>query len=158
MYAIRSYYETYLAALVVKTNNSRMGGRIAIKKTDTAVSGETTIQSPNYSLSYLKFTADGKETAVGCFFSVNNQSGFVSFDSIRLYELPQAESTALDGMTPEQIAENYPYVSSGIIGVENPYVIRYGENLLPPFYEWVGSGNIKTEAPYNATITAVGTS
>ncbi|HEY2493243.1 MAG TPA: phage tail protein [Paenibacillus sp.] len=25
---------------------------------------------------------------------------------------------------------------TGVIGVENPYVVRYGENLLPPFYEW----------------------
>ncbi|MFD1270638.1 hypothetical protein ACFQ3Y_24825 [Paenibacillus motobuensis] len=24
----------------------------------------------------------------------------------------------------------------GIVGVENPYVIRHGSNLLPPFYEW----------------------
>ncbi|WP_068779672.1 hypothetical protein [Paenibacillus sp. GM2] len=30
----------------------------------------------------------------------------------------------------------------GIIGVENPYVIRYGENLLPPFYEWNESAKL----------------
>lgn len=151
--------KTYLAALVVKTNNSSMGGRIAIKKTDTAVSGETTIQSSNYSFSYLKFTADGKETAIGCFFAVNNQSGYVSFDSIRLYELSQTESIALDRMTSEQIAEKYPYVSSGIIGVENPYVIRYGENLLPPFYEWTtytqdGVNTYKSSGVYEVSFIA----
>ncbi|WP_068782009.1 phage tail protein [Paenibacillus sp. GM2] len=30
----------------------------------------------------------------------------------------------------------------GIIGAENPYVIRYGENLLPPFYEWNESAQL----------------
>ncbi|AZS14233.1 hypothetical protein [Paenibacillus lutimineralis] len=151
--------KTYLAALVVKTNNPSIGGRIAIRKTDTAISGETTIQSSNYSLSYLKFMADGKETAVGCFFAVNNQSGFVSFDSIRLYELSQAESVAFDGLAPEQIAEKYSYVSSGIIGVENPYVIRYGENLLPPFYEWTtytqdGVNTYKSSGVYEVSFIA----
>ncbi|MDR9852888.1 hypothetical protein RJP21_04640 [Paenibacillus sp. VCA1] len=44
----------------------------------------------------------------------------------------------------------------GIIGVENPYVIRYG-NLLPPFYEWAQSGNIRMDSPYDVTITASST-
>ncbi|NWL90543.1 hypothetical protein DMN77_23640, partial [Paenibacillus sp. 79R4] len=42
----------------------------------------------------------------------------------------------------------------GIIGVENPYVIRYGENLLPPFYEWsqLGSSSRKIISPYSLSI------
>ncbi len=35
----------------------------------------------------------------------------------------------------------------GLIGVENLYAIRYGENLLPPFYKWVVSaGATSTDA------------
>lgn len=42
----------------------------------------------------------------------------------------------------------------GIIGAENPYVIRYGENLLPPFYEWsqLGSSSRKIISPYSLSI------
>lgn len=44
----------------------------------------------------------------------------------------------------------------GIFGVLNPYVIRYGKNLLPPFYEWdvqVGDAAYYTiSEQYNATI------
>lgn len=40
----------------------------------------------------------------------------------------------------------------GIVGVENPYAIGYGENLLPPFYEWVpatiGNGKHVVQEPY----------
>ncbi|MCK6077907.1 hypothetical protein [Paenibacillus silvae] len=39
----------------------------------------------------------------------------------------------------------------GIYGVLNPYVIRYGENLLPPFYEWGNgalAGSTTVDAPY----------
>ncbi|GIO34337.1 hypothetical protein J2TS6_54780 [Paenibacillus albilobatus] len=45
----------------------------------------------------------------------------------------------------------------GIIGVENPYVTRIGQNLLPPFYEWTQGGNIRLDSPYDVTITAAST-
>ncbi|WP_192895040.1 hypothetical protein [Paenibacillus amylolyticus] len=45
----------------------------------------------------------------------------------------------------------------GIYGVLNPYVIRYGQNLLPPFYEAVTAGNGQSIiSPYSATINASG--
>ncbi|MGF6356171.1 hypothetical protein ABIE27_004086 [Paenibacillus sp. 4624] len=45
----------------------------------------------------------------------------------------------------------------GIYGVTNPYVIRYGANLLPPFYEAVTAGNGQSIiSPYSATINASG--
>ncbi|CAI6082009.1 hypothetical protein PAECIP112173_03400 [Paenibacillus sp. JJ-100] len=41
----------------------------------------------------------------------------------------------------------------GIYGVLNPYVIRYGENLLPPFYEWSNLGSSKSiNSLYSITI------
>lgn len=46
----------------------------------------------------------------------------------------------------------------GIVGIENPYVIRYGENLLPPFYEWVrnhfANTIVRINKPYEMTIVA----
>ncbi|AWP25918.1 hypothetical protein [Paenibacillus sp. Cedars] len=75
----------------------------------------------------------------------DGQSG--NFDSIRIYEISATEYTALDSMTPEQIAAKYPYVDS-VQPVRNPYVIRYGENLLPPFYEWFSRLPYRTEEPY----------
>lgn len=44
----------------------------------------------------------------------------------------------------------------GLIGVENPYAIGYGENLLPPFYEWADKdSNVtrKVTEPYKTGIT-----
>ncbi|WP_418026222.1 hypothetical protein [Paenibacillus sp. JJ1722] len=35
----------------------------------------------------------------------------------------------------------------GLFGVRNPYVIRYGENLLPSFYEWTVHSNAKVTSP-----------
>lgn len=60
---------------------------------------------------------------------------YANFDSIRLYEVTSAEYAELANMPLDQIAAKYPYVNS-VQPVRNPYAIRYGENLLPPFYEW----------------------
>ncbi|MGV2806415.1 hypothetical protein GNF85_23000, partial [Clostridium perfringens] len=51
----------------------------------------------------------------------------------------------------------YPYVDS-VTPVRNPYVIRYGENLLPPFYEWNNvSDSTRTKVvidkPYRSLMT-----
>ncbi|MBM6382826.1 MAG: hypothetical protein JSY10_02375 [Paenibacillus sp.] len=79
------------------------------------------------------------------------RSGF--FDSVRLYEIGADEYDLLDNMTSEEVATKYPYVDS-VQPVRNPYAIRYGENLLPPVYEWVPLGNVKVDALYEVTITS----
>ncbi|WP_053061470.1 pyocin knob domain-containing protein [Paenibacillus sp. VT-400] len=79
-----------------------------------------------------------------------NQYGY--FDSGRLYEISESEYNALDSMNPEQVALKYPYIDS-VQPVLNPYVIRYGENLLPPFYEWENTGHTFLET---STTTATG--
>lgn len=70
-----------------------------------------------------------------------------NFDSIRLYEISQAEYNALDSMTADQVAAKYPYVDD-MKSIVNPYVIRYGKNLLPPFTEW---NEPSTAAKYTVT-------
>ncbi|MCP1357498.1 hypothetical protein [Aneurinibacillus migulanus] len=89
-------------------------------------------------------------TAIGQYFYV---------DAIRLYEITAAEYAALDSMTPEQIAAKYPYVDD-VKPIRNPYAIRYGKNLLPPFTEWQkafdgGSGpdfTLSIKSAYDVTI------
>lgn len=74
-------------------------------------------------------------------------SQYAYFDAVRFYEITAAEYAALDSMTPQQVAAKYPYVDS-VQPVRNPYAIRYGENLLPPFYEYESSAGI-TVSPWN---------
>lgn len=80
---------------------------------------------------------------------VNGLAGTYAYaDEVRVYEISAAEYAALDNMTSEQIAEKYPFVPSGIVGVENPYVIGTSDNLLPPFYEWTIFSHASVVSPY----------
>ena len=66
---------------------------------------------------------------------VNGAVGQIGvFDSARLYEITAAEYAALASMTPEQVAAKYPYVDD-VKPINTPYVIKYGDNLFPTFYE-----------------------
>ncbi|MEY8748637.1 carbohydrate-binding domain-containing protein [Bacillales bacterium AN1005] len=78
---------------------------------------------------------------------------YAYFDSARFYEISAAEYAVLDGMTPDQIAAKYPYVAS-VQPVKNPYAIRYGENLLPTFYEYTSSNSniLDVVSPYVAKV------
>ncbi|WP_339219739.1 hypothetical protein [Paenibacillus sp. FSL W7-1332] len=71
------------------------------------------------------------------------------FDGFRIYEITHSEYNKLGAMTAAQVAAKYPYVDS-VQPVRNPYAIRYGENLLPPFYEWGHINNKgKILSPYS---------
>lgn len=88
----------------------------------------------------------------GTVFVGNNGSGG-NVDALRIYEISDAEYQALDSMTPEQVASKYPFVPSGIIGVENPYVINTSGNLLPSFYNCEHLVDThKVEGPYTVKI------
>ncbi|MEZ2660484.1 hypothetical protein, partial [Aneurinibacillus aneurinilyticus] len=98
-------------------------------------------------------TSDTNVTAVGEVRGTGGQYGYI--DAIRLYEITAAEYAALDSMTPEQIAEKYPYVDD-VKPIRNPYMILYGKNLLPPFTEWerweLNAGlDITIKSPYTAS-------
>ncbi|GIP54420.1 hypothetical protein [Paenibacillus vini] len=75
-------------------------------------------------------------------------------DALRLYEISVNEYNSLNGLTAEQVAAKYPFVPSGIVGVENPYAIGYGENLLPPLHAWTPFGTTvqKVISPYEVVI------
>jgi hypothetical protein len=87
----------------------------------------------------------------------NVANEYAYYDGIRIYEITQAQYAALGSMMPELIASKYPYVDS-VQPVRNPYAIRYGENLLPPFYEWESTAPLAGRPviinPYEYTVTA----
>lgn len=77
------------------------------------------------------------------------------FDAARIYEVSAEEYAALASMTPEQVADKYPYVDS-VQPVRNPYAIRYGENLAPTLFEGVLESSTKVLSKYSALIKATG--
>lgn len=54
--------------------------------------------------------------------------------NVSLYEISKADYDELPSLSESQKNIEYPYVDS-VQPVRNPYATRYGENLLPPFYE-----------------------
>ncbi|MFF3922659.1 hypothetical protein [Paenibacillus lactis] len=74
--------------------------------------------------------------------------------NVSLYEISKADNMELPLLSPEQRDIKYPYVDS-VQPVRNPYVVRYGENLTPPFYEWQQAQRLTLTAPYKASITSM---
>ncbi|GAA0137758.1 hypothetical protein YSY43_45990 [Paenibacillus sp. YSY-4.3] len=94
---------------------------------------------------YENFTGTGAE---GC-----------NIDEVSIYKLSDTEYAALDGMTNEEVGARYPFVPTGIIGIENPYAITTSGNLLPVFYGWAlinsptSDGAYQIRASTNGTVT-----
>ncbi|MEG6588252.1 hypothetical protein [Paenibacillus barengoltzii] len=123
----------------------------------TGVSNGNLVTDNTFAPSVLRFTATQNDHIIAVVGSGSSGKMFY-VDSVRLYEVSQTEYDAIADMTPEQVAERYPFVPSGIIGVENPYVFGYGENLLPPFYEWqLLNGETSIISPYELKLTPTGT-
>ncbi|PNQ84644.1 hypothetical protein [Paenibacillus polymyxa] len=77
-----------------------------------------------------------------------------NMDSVRVYEISDVDYAAAASLTPVQAAAKWAYVDS-VMPVRNPYAIRYGENLLPSFYEWSvnTTGIVTFQGPYKAAAT-----
>lgn len=160
-YALSNLDIAFTAGSVV-ANESGGGSSIRFNPgSDTSFTRKTIKFKPTVKDFYITFYVYGKAGVITA----------AVFDAVCLYELSASEYAALDNMTTEQINTKYPYVDS-VQPVRNAYAIRYGENLLPPFYEYVTSTsgstlNIKTmyEAdlittattqPWNAFIPVLG--
>lgn len=110
--------------------------------------------SSKFSFWNFAFQAAANSALATIRMQVLGENQVANFSEMAMYEITQAEYNALASMTPEQIVAKYPFVPSGIVGVENPYAIGYGENLLPPFYEWSTSNSeniISVKDPYDVT-------
>ncbi|SCW43861.1 hypothetical protein SAMN04487970_100741 [Paenibacillus tianmuensis] len=62
----------------------------------------------------------------------------IYYDGLVVYEISRDEFTAFreNKLSYDQVVAKYPYVDD-VKHVNSPYVIKYGENLLPPFHEWI---------------------
>lgn len=82
----------------------------------------------------------------------------VQFSKAAMYRVADEDKL----LTSDQLKVMYPYIDS-VQPVRNPYAIRYGENLLPPFYEWaLPTGAIINDSysftyPYVSGVTAYNT-
>ncbi|MEO2260701.1 hypothetical protein ABGV43_27760 [Paenibacillus amylolyticus] len=74
----------------------------------------------------------------------------VQYSQAAIYKISEADLS----LTDDQVAVKYPYVDS-VQPVRNPYAIRYGENLLPPLYDWntVGINPASIKDAYKSTYT-----
>lgn len=83
-------------------------------------------------------------------------NSFSNINAVRIYEISEQAYIQLKNKNVDDIVKEYPYVDS-IQGVKNPYIIRYGRNILPPFYQWTNGrpdtdyfnfDSLKLVAPY----------
>lgn len=116
-------------------NETGQSMKLAIQ--NTAIESPVTTSKNKWEFVYIPFTAGGNVSNAYPIARLNasavGNAGYA--DGLRLYEISDAEYATLATMTSEQIAAAYPYVDS-ISPVRNPYVIAYGENLLPALQEW----------------------
>ncbi|GMX60825.1 hypothetical protein Elgi_08010 [Paenibacillus elgii] len=111
----------------------------------------------SFATKWVKFapTASGQQSLLVFGSGAPDQAANV--DSVRVYEVTAEEFTEVDGMTPEQIAAKWPYVDD-MKSINAPYIVKYGENLLPPFNEWTSKDNTFQTAmtsAYSISIHAV---
>ncbi|USK61351.1 hypothetical protein [Peribacillus asahii] len=77
---------------------------------------------------------------------------------VPLYEVTKEHYDAiLVTMLEDEILRRYPSVE-GVTHLQNPYVMAEGENLLPPFNEWVLHANTKLISAYEIELDATGVS
>ncbi|MGV6933970.1 hypothetical protein ACWA2B_00325 [Paenibacillus sp. CMM36] len=140
----------YIAIADVKSGNTSKVA-ISINGIAGAVGNEVTSGSV-FAPSVVRFTAKD-------YFHVVTITGtgavgnIFNMDSVRVYEISDADYTAAASLTPVQATAKYPYVDS-VMPVRNPYAIRYGENLIPPFYEWTLGERAKVMNPYKLETAA----
>ncbi|OIB00202.1 hypothetical protein AK95_23880 [Paenibacillus sp. LC231] len=88
------------------------------------------------------------------FWNSSDNSATFYLSSLRIYEI--TEQDYMD--TDDNLLRKFPYVDS-VQPVRNPYAIRYGENLFPPFYQFTPSNTSSKfipTAPYEVTLSNTG--
>ncbi|MEC0264457.1 hypothetical protein [Paenibacillus anseongense] len=146
----------YILVGDVKNGNSLVGASISWGGTDGQGLGisPTVTNTSNFQTVYVKANPSVDKPITTANLVVNGSNGqYGYFDAIRVYELSQTEYNAIGNMTTTQVAAKYPYVED-IKHVNAPFVIKYGENLLPPFDEWTIHPNAIVNEPYKVTLNA----
>ncbi|MDR6777509.1 MULTISPECIES: hypothetical protein [Paenibacillus] len=139
----------YVAIARVKVGNSTNAG---ISAPDIQ-EGTTVTDKSRFNTSWFR-VAPTSDVTSNIDLRIQGAEGQYSyFEAMRIYEISATEYTALATMTDDQIDTKYPYVDS-VMPVRNPYAIRYGENLLPSFYEWNLHANVIALEPYKLQLKA----
>ena len=136
----------YIAIADVKNGNT---SKVAISINGiTGAAGNEVTSASAFAPSVVRFAATDYFhilTVTGTGSSGNT----FNMDSVRVYEISDTDYAAAATLTPAQAAAKWPYVDS-VMPVRNPYAIRYGENLLPSFYEWT-NGNLSSGSSVGIT-------
>lgn len=113
----------------------------------------------SFTTKWVKFapTESGQQSLY--VFGTGTPNQMANVDNVRIYEVSAEDYATIDTMLPEEIAAQWSYVDD-MKSVYSPYIIKYGENLLPPFTEWnVTAGNGGTpkmdiDDPFSASLIA----
>ncbi|MBU7316233.1 hypothetical protein [Paenibacillus oleatilyticus] len=126
----------YYVAIADIKNGTATNGNFYINGTTAAKGQHIITATDKFYPAWRAYNPDADVSGLSMVLCINGAAGqYAYFDGVRIYEITQAEYNALDSMTPEQIAAKWPYVDD-MKSVYSPYIIKYGENLLPPFMEW----------------------
>ncbi|KZE80300.1 hypothetical protein AV654_12360 [Paenibacillus elgii] len=139
--------------LIAETKNGTATAGVRIGNNDARSTWNT--DATKWTTQFVKVTyekEDRQDYVILRCSGAAGQTGYI--DNYRVYEITRAEYEAIDSMTPEQIAAKWPYVDD-MKSVYSPYVIKYGENLLPPFTEWTSfdPGISTAYKPYSYSMT-----
>ncbi|MEC0233077.1 hypothetical protein P4H71_01735 [Paenibacillus kribbensis] len=135
----------YIAIAKAKVGNATNAGISA----PTVLAGTKVTDKTKFTTTWFRLAPTSDVTSNIDLVIEGTEGQYSYFEAVRIYEISASEYAALAEMTGEQIDAKYPYVDS-VMPVRNPYAIRYGENLLPPFYEWQATGHkISIDSPYS---------
>lgn len=125
------------------------------------VSGNAVTSTTAFGISYATFGAAGS-THTAQVLVTGASTKYAYADCLRVYEITSTEKTYIDNLSlanaQAYIAAKYPYVDD-VKHVNAPYVIKYGENLLPTLNEWTpnvtANGSWVVNSPHTATLTTL---
>ncbi|NUU73852.1 hypothetical protein [Paenibacillus xylanilyticus] len=158
----------YYIAIVEIKNTDATSAYLRVMKPDYSATLKSSTPKTNkgsYLLHYVKLSPADlvglNSISFDLVFPYVNTGSVINFDGGGVYEVDKALYDRIGVDVTESSIRNYlPYVDS-VQPVRNPYAIRYGENLLPPFYDgWqntprndsTGKGTIIS--PYEYSVVA----
>lgn len=146
----------YLAIAYIKTSGGEITyGQLQIRNGTTNNSkASNVIKSPNFTLAYVKFTAEITDTSVGFVLNAENVDSFILVDAIRIYEISTDTYNKIGvSLLDADVEKMFPYVN-GVAHVKNPVLLAEGSNLLPPFSEWTLHANATVKSPYELELVS----
>ncbi|SCW43819.1 hypothetical protein SAMN04487970_100736 [Paenibacillus tianmuensis] len=125
--------------LIAETKNGTATTGVLIGNNDFASTWNTDATKWTTQFVKINYTENREDYVIFNCSGAAGQTGYI--DNYRVYEITRAEYDAIDSMTTEQIAAKWPYVDD-MKSVYSPYIIKHGENGLPPMIAWnIHDGN-----------------